>query len=58
MARRIEIKGPLRYLLSGLLLVVFAGSWLVPDVPADLTGTATAAVACCAAAKSSNATVT
>ena len=38
MAHRIEIKGPLRYVLLGLVLVFFAGSWLAPDLLAGLTG--------------------
>ena len=40
MAHRIEIKGPLRYVLVSLLILLFAGNWLVPDLLAGLTGTA------------------
>ena len=39
MAHRIEIRGPLRYVLLGLLIVFFAGNWLAPDLLAGLTGT-------------------
>ena len=38
MAHRIEIKGPLRYVLLGLVIVFFAGNWLAPDLLAGLTG--------------------
>jgi hypothetical protein len=38
MAQRIEIKGPLRYVLVSLLILLFAGNWLVPDLLAGLTG--------------------
>jgi hypothetical protein len=38
MAQRIEIKGPFRYCVVGLLILFFAGSWLAPDLVAGLTG--------------------
>jgi hypothetical protein len=38
MAQRIEIKGPFRYVLVSLLILFFAGNWLVPDLLAGLTG--------------------
>lgn len=38
MARRIEIKGPFRYVLVSLLILFVAGNWLVPDLLAGLTG--------------------
>lgn len=38
MAHWIEIKGPLRYFLLGLVIVFFAGNWLAPDLLAGLTG--------------------
>jgi hypothetical protein len=38
MAHRIEVKGPLRYVLLGLVIVFFAGNWLAPDLLAGLTG--------------------
>jgi hypothetical protein len=38
MAHRIEIKGPLSYVLLGLVTVFFAGNWLAPDLLAGLTG--------------------
>jgi hypothetical protein len=38
MAHRIEIKGPLRYVLLGLVVVFCASSWLAPDLLAGLTG--------------------
>ena len=52
MAHRIEIKGPFRYVVLGLVVAFFAGSWLAPDLLAGLTGSG-AAGACCAAATSS-----
>jgi hypothetical protein len=39
MARRIEVKGPFRHVLIGLLLLFVAGNWLVPDLLAGLTCT-------------------
>lgn len=38
MAHRIEIKGPLRYLLLGLVIVFVASNWLAPDLLAGFTG--------------------
>ena len=38
MAHRIEIKGPFRYVVLGLVVAFFAGSWLAPDLLAGLTG--------------------
>ena len=38
MARRIEIKGPFRYVLVSLLILFVAGNWLAPDLLAGLTG--------------------
>lgn len=38
MAHRIEIKGPFRYIVLGLVIVLFAGNWLAPDLLAGLTG--------------------
>ena len=38
MAQRIEIKGPFRYVLVSLLVLVLAGNWLAPDLLAGLTG--------------------
>jgi hypothetical protein len=38
MAHRIEIKGPFRYVLLGLLLVFFVGNWLAPGLLAGVTG--------------------
>ena len=38
MAHHIEIKGPFRYVLLGLVIAFFAGSWLAPDLLASLTG--------------------
>ena len=38
MAHRIEIKGPFRYVLVGLVIVLFAGNWLAPALLAGLTG--------------------
>jgi hypothetical protein len=38
MAHRIEIKGPFRYVLLGLVIVFFAGNWLAPGLLASVTG--------------------
>jgi hypothetical protein len=38
MAQRIEIKGPFRYVLVGLVVLFLAGNWLAPDLLAGLTG--------------------
>ena len=38
MARRIEIKGPFRYVLLGLVILLFAGNWLAPGLLASVTG--------------------
>ena len=38
MARRIEIKGPFRYVLLGLVILLFVGNWLAPGLLASVTG--------------------
>jgi hypothetical protein len=38
MAHRIEIKGPFRYVVAGLVVLFVAGNWLAPDLLAGLTG--------------------
>jgi len=38
MAHRIEIKGPFRYVLVGVVVLFCAGNWLAPDLLAGLTG--------------------
>lgn len=38
MEHRIAIKGPFRYIVVGLVILAFAGSWLAPDLLAGLTG--------------------
>jgi hypothetical protein len=38
MAHRIEINGPFRYVVVGLVVVFCGGNWLAPDLLAGITG--------------------
>jgi len=38
MARRIEIKGPFRYVVLGVVILFCGSNWLAPDLLAGLTG--------------------
>ena len=38
MAHRIEINGPFRYVVVGLVVLFFGGNWLAPDLLAGITG--------------------
>ncbi len=38
MAHRIEVKGPAKYLVVGVVVLFLGGNWLAPDLLAGLTG--------------------
>lgn len=38
MAHRVQLKGPAKYVVIGLVAILFASNWLVPDLVAGVTG--------------------